>query len=108
MKNLKMKKTYYTGVCQKCFEGNIYFIYSQTNNLEKAIRDKEKYTHMNGNYGVILGASGDGKLYPLDDFDVINNKIENHLNYNEDIDDIYIIFKNINKYKFDGKNYIKC
>ena len=108
MKNLKMKKTYCVGVFQKCYEGRSYFIYSQTNNPKKAFEDKEKYEKMNGNYGVILVASGDGRLYPLDNFDIINNRIENHLNYNEDINEIYVIFKNINKYKFDGKNYIKC
>ena len=108
MKNLKMKKTYYVGVCQKYFEGCSYFIYSQTNNIKKAFEDKEKYSHICGSYGVILVSSGDGKLYPLDDFDIINNRIENHLNYNEDVDDIYVIFKNINKYKFNGKNYVRC
>ena len=108
MKNLTMKKTYYVGVCQKCSDENVYFIYSQTNNLKKAFEDKEKHSRMSGSYGVILVSSGDGKLYPLDDFDIINNRIENHLNYNEDVDDIYVIFKNINKYKFNGKNYVRC
>ena len=107
MKNLTMKKTYYVGVCQKCPEGCSYFIYSQTNNLKKAFEDKEKHARMSGSYGIILVSSGDGKLYPLDDFDIINNRIENHLNYNEDVDDIYVIFKNINKYKFNGKNYVR-
>ena len=108
MKNLKMKKTYYVGVCQKYPEGRSYFVYSQTNNLKKALEDKEKHERKCGSYGVILVSSGDGKLYPLDSFDIINNRIENHLNYNEDIDDIYVIFKNINKYKFNGKNYVRC
>ena len=108
MKNLTMKKTYYVGVCQKYSDGHVYFIYSQTNNLKKAFEDKEKHERKCGSYGVILVSSGDGKLYPLEDFDIINNRIENHLNYNEDIDDIYVIFKNINKYKFDGKNYVRC
>ena len=108
MKNLTMKKTYYVGVCQKYPEGYSYFIYSQTNNLKKAFEDKEKHKRKCGSYGVILVASGDGKLYPLEDFDIINNKIENHLNYNEDIDDIYVISKNINRYKFNGKNYVRC
>ena len=108
MKNLTMKKTYYVGVCQKYPEGNIYFIYSQTNNLKKAFEDKEKHARMSGSYGVILVASGNGKLYPLEDFNIINNRIENRINYNEDVDDIYVIFKNINKYKINGKNYVKC
>ena len=108
MKNLTMKKTYYVGVCQKYPDEKSYFIYSQTNNLKKAFDDKEKHERKCGSYGVILVASGDGKLYPLDDFDIINNRIENHLNYNEDVDDIYVISKNINRYKFDGKNYVKC
>lgn len=108
MKKLTMKKTYYVGVCQKHPDENSYFIYSQTNNLKKAFRDKKKHERISGSYGVILVASGDEKLYPLDDFDIINNRIENHLNYNEDIDDIYVIFKNINKYKFNGKNYVRC
>ena len=108
MKNLQMKKTYYVGVCQKYPTGRSYFIYSQTNNLKKAFEDKEKHARMSGSYGVILVASGDGKLYPLSDFDTFYNRINLHLNYNEDVDDIYVKFKNINRYKFDGKNYVKC
>ena len=80
MKNLKMKKTYYVGVFQKYNDNYSYFIYSQTNNLKKALEDKEKHERISGGYGVILIKSGDGKLYPLDDFDIINNRIENHLN----------------------------
>ena len=108
MKNLTIKKTYYVGVCQKYPDGHVYFIYSKTNNLKKAFEDKEKHERKCGNYGIILVSSEDGKLYPLDDFDIINNRIENHLNYNEDVDDIYVIFKNINRYKFNGKNYVRC
>ena len=108
MKKLNMKKTYYVGVCQKYPDGCSYFIYSQTNNIKKAFKDKEKHARVSGSCGVILISSMNGRLYPLDDFDIINNRIENHLNYNEDVDDIYVIFKNNNEYKFDGKNYVKC
>ena len=109
MKNLKMKKTYYVGV-RKCDNNGYYYcIYSQTNQLKKAIEDKYYSQIVAGGTGVILSKGNDEKLYELCYVGCYDNLEDDYeIDYDCPVNKLFTLFKKTFYYIFNGKNYIEC